>query len=84
PIPTGSIPISGLQGGAGNWPMMQFSGGPGICPGRHVVLTVTSHMLARLLHGRECQLSPPDRLLSSKPMPPLLNNYDLTFKVKMY
>ncbi|AQU82206.1 MULTISPECIES: cytochrome P450 [unclassified Halomonas] len=71
-----------VQGGAGDWPMMQFSGGPGICPGRHVVLTVTSHMLARLLQGRECQLSPPDRLLSSKPMPPLLNNYDLTFKIK--
>lgn len=71
-------------GEAGNWPMMPFSGGPGICPGRRVVLTVTSHMLARLLQGRECQLSPPDRLLSSKPMPPLLNNYDLEFKIRTY
>jgi len=71
-----------LQGGAGDWPMMQFSAGPGICPGRHVVLSVTSQMLAKLLHGRECQLNPPDRLLSSKPMPPLLNNYDLAFKIK--
>jgi cytochrome P450 len=72
-----------LQSGeAGDWPMMPFSGGTGICPGRRVVLTVTSHMLARLLQGREYQLSPPNRLLSSKPMPPLLNNYDLEFDIK--
>ncbi|EWH01694.1 cytochrome P450 [Halomonas sp. BC04] len=71
-------------GEAGNWPMMPFSGGPGICPGRRVVLTVTSHMLARLLQGRECELNPPDRLLSSKLMPPLLNNYDLAFKIRAY
>ncbi|MBZ0331708.1 cytochrome P450 [Halomonas sp. ANAO-440] len=68
-------------GEAGNWPMMPFSGGPGICPGRRVVLTVTSNMLAKLLQGRAYQLDPPERLLSSKPMPPLLNNYDLAFKV---
>ncbi|MCE8012496.1 cytochrome P450 [Billgrantia desiderata] len=66
---------------AGDWPLIPFSGGTGICPGRRVVLTVTSHMLARLLQGREFQLNPPTRLLSSKPMPPLLNNYDLEFKV---
>ncbi|MGQ4877257.1 cytochrome P450 [Billgrantia sp. LNSP4103-1] len=71
-------------GEAGNWPMMPFSGGPGICPGRRVVLLVTSLMLAKLLKGREYQLDPPTRLLSSKPMPPLLNNYDLAFKVRAY
>ncbi len=68
-------------GAIGNWPLMPFSGGPGICPGRHVVLLVTSMMLSRLLEGREFQLNPPTRLLSSKPMPPLLNNYGLEFKV---
>lgn len=68
-------------GEVGNWPMIPFSGGSGICPGRHVVLLVTSLMLARLLQGREYRLEPPTRLLSSKPMPPLLNNYDLAFKV---
>lgn len=71
-------------GEAGNWPMIPFSGGTGICPGRRVVLLVTSHMLARLLKGREYQLNPPTRLLSSKPMPPLLNNYDLEFKIRAY
>lgn len=64
-----------------DWPLIPFSGGPGICPGRRLVLLVTSHMLARLLQGREYQLNPPTRLLSSKPMPPLLNNYGLAFKV---
>ena len=68
----------------GNWPLMPFSGGPGICPGRRLVLMVTSHMLARLLQGREYQLNPPTRLLSSKPMPPLLNNYNLAFRVRAY
>ncbi|MCC5883042.1 MAG: cytochrome P450 [Halomonas sp.] len=63
------------------WPLIPFSGGTGICPGRHVVLTVTSNMLAKLLQGREVVLNPPTRLLSSKPMPPLLNNYSLEFKV---
>lgn len=68
----------------GNWPMVPFSGGSGICPGRHVVLLVTSLMLARLLEGREYRLTPPTRLLSSKPMPPLLNNYDLTFESRVH
>ncbi|QOR38538.1 cytochrome P450 [Billgrantia diversa] len=68
-------------GGAGDWPMVPFSGGSGICPGRHVVLLVTSLMLSRLLQGREYRLDPPARLLSSRPMPPLLNNYDLAFRV---
>lgn len=73
-----------LHGGEEDWPMMPFSRGPGICPGRHVVLTVTSHMLAMLLQGRDCQLNPPDRLLSSKLLPPLLNNYDLTFQLNKH
>ena len=66
----------------GDWPLIPFSGGTGICPGRHLVQLVTSHMLSRLLQGREYQLDPPTRLLSSKPMPPLLNNYSLAFKVQ--
>ncbi|MDX5378944.1 MAG: cytochrome P450 [Halomonas sp.] len=64
--------------------LMPFSEGTGICPGRHLVLLVGSHMLARLLEGREYRLKPPTRLLSSKPMPPLLNNYDLTFESRLH
>lgn len=65
---------------AGERALMPFSEGTGICPGRHLVLLVGSHMLAKLLQHREITLNPPHRLLSSKPMPPLLNNYDLKFK----
>ncbi|WP_104204051.1 cytochrome P450 [Billgrantia saliphila] len=70
--------------GAVEWPLIPFSGGPGICPGRRLVLLVTSTALARLLAQREFRLDPPTRLLSSKPMPPLLNNYDLKFKLDAY
>ncbi|PMR73599.1 cytochrome P450 [Billgrantia endophytica] len=67
--------------GAGEWPLIPFSGGPGICPGRHLVLLVTSAMLASLMKRHEFRLDPPDRLLASQPMPALLSNYHLRFKV---
>ncbi len=70
--------------GTGTWPLIPFSGGTGICPGRRLVLLVTSTVLARLLSHREFRLDPPSRLLSSKPMPPLLNNYDLKFTLGGY
>ncbi|WP_111412251.1 cytochrome P450 [Billgrantia lactosivorans] len=66
---------------AGAWPLIPFSGGSGICPGRRLVLLVTSTVLASCLSRREFRLDPPSRLLSSKPMPPLLDNYALRFRL---
>ncbi|QJQ94674.1 MULTISPECIES: cytochrome P450 [Halomonadaceae] len=65
--------------GPEQWPLMPFSGGPGICPGRHLVLMLTSHMLARLVEGHEVRQPPPAPLHESQPMPALLDNYSLRF-----
>ncbi|PMR72729.1 hypothetical protein [Billgrantia endophytica] len=63
-----------------DWPLVPFSGGTGICPGRHLVLLLTSNMMARLIEGRNLELTS-HRLLDSEPMPALLNNYALRFKM---
>ena len=63
-----------------DWPLVPFSGGTGICPGRHLVLLLTSNMMAKLIEGRSLELTS-HRLLDSEPMPALLNNYRLRFKL---
>lgn len=63
-----------------DWPLVPFSGGTGICPGRHLVLLLTSNMMAKLIEGRRLELTS-HRLLDSEPMPALLNNYELRFKL---
>lgn len=40
-----------------DWPLVPFSAGPGMCPGRNVVLLTASTMLATLVGGRDWQLS---------------------------
>lgn len=62
------------------WPLIPFSGGPAICPGRQLVLTLTSTMIANLLQGREIHMVPHDRLRADQPMPGTLNQYDLSFE----
>lgn len=63
------------------WPLVPFSGGPGICPGRHVVLLVTSHCLAALLGQARIILHPPEKLSAEAPMPGLLSPFHLRFRV---
>ncbi len=66
---------------AEDWPLIPFSGGPGMCPGRNLVLLVGSAMLAELLAGRQVRLKPPTRLDPNQPLPATLNNYSLRFEV---
>jgi cytochrome P450 len=47
---------------AGGWPLVPFSGGPGVCPARHLVLQTGSRFLAELLTAREVRLGEPRRL----------------------
>jgi cytochrome P450 len=35
------------------WPLVPFSGGPGMCPGRNVVLLTCSMVLAELIRARD-------------------------------
>lgn len=63
------------------WPLVPFSGGPGVCPGRHVVLLVTSHCLAALLGQARIVLHPPEKLSAEAPLPGLLSPFHLRFRV---
>lgn len=64
------------------WPLIPFSAGPGICPGRQVVLLLTSVMLAVLSGGREVRLTSRQSLGPEKRLPGTLNNYGLRFKIR--
>ena len=68
-----------------DWPLIPFSGGSGMCPGRHVVLLVASNMLARLLGERDIRLDASSGAGSSldrnRPMPGTLDPYRLEFRL---
>lgn len=66
------------QRSAEEWPLMPFSLGTGICPGRQLVLLVTSSLLARVLQGHEVDLLS-HSLGREKDLPSLLNPYALEF-----
>ena len=63
-----------------DWPLVPFSGGPVICPGRHLVLMLSSAMLAALLDGHALRLAPEQRLDPAR-LPGTLDNYGLRFTV---
>jgi cytochrome P450 len=44
------------------WPLVQFSEGPGVCPGQNLVLLTTSAFLATLLEHQDHALTHPTRL----------------------
>jgi cytochrome P450 len=65
----------------GDWPLVPFSGGPGICPGQNLVLLLSSAMLAALLGGLDLRLVDARRLDASRPLPGILDNYSVRFTV---
>jgi hypothetical protein len=60
------------------WPLVPFSGGPGIFPGRNVVLFLTSAMLAALIGERTLRLKDAYRMPPGC-LPGTLDNYTLRF-----
>jgi hypothetical protein len=64
-----------------DWPLVPFSDGPGICPGRHLVQMLTSAMLAELIDTHDVRLAQPGRLSATRPLPGTLDNYALRFSV---
>lgn len=66
---------------AGNPSLLPFSGGPARCPGRDLVLLVTSTLLAALLERHEFRLRPPIRLNPPHPLPRALDHFTLAFAV---
>ncbi|WP_127571945.1 cytochrome P450 [Georgenia faecalis] len=62
-----------------DWPLVPFSGGPGMCPGRDVVLLTASTVLARLLAARGFRLEGGAPLSADAPMPGTLSPFRLRF-----
>ncbi len=65
--------------GGDDWPLVPFSGGPGMCPGRNVVLLTSSVMLATLSAERDLVVEgapvEPDR-----PLPGTVSPFELRFR----
>ncbi len=62
------------------WALFPFSGGPGRCPGRELVLFTTSMFLAALLERHELRLTAPSRLHPDRPLPRTLDPFTLRFE----
>ncbi|PRZ17748.1 cytochrome P450 [Nesterenkonia sandarakina] len=62
-----------------DWPLVPFSAGPGLCPGRHLVLLLTSKFMAEILSRADLELE--SHTLDPDNLPSLLNNFGLRFTV---
>lgn len=58
-----------------DWPLVPFSGGPGLCPGRQLVLLLTSHLVARVIQDHDVTVA--SHHLQPRAMPALLDTYSL-------
>ena len=65
------------------WPLVPFSEGPGVCPGRNLVLLLTSTMLGELLARMRVRLRHPSRMTAEKPLPSTLNHFAIRFDVRL-
>lgn len=81
PNPHSYTPERWLNDDDGNWALIPFSEGPAACPGRHLVLMLTSAFLSHLLEGPNLQLDSAERLTGGRRLPGTLNNYSLRFTV---
>lgn len=62
-------------------PLIPFSEGPAICPGRYLVLLLSTAMLSALLHYSDVQLNTRGRLSSGDRLPGTLNHFRLRFEL---
>ncbi|HEX2213804.1 MAG TPA: cytochrome P450 [Mycobacterium sp.] len=71
-----------LDGTALNYPqLVPFSAGPAECPGRNLVLFVTSTLLAHLLNAMSVELVSDPKPTPDRPLPMTLNQLTLEFDV---
>ncbi|MFW2513974.1 cytochrome P450 [Demequina sp. SO4-13] len=61
------------------WPLVPFSAGPGICPGRHLVLLLISNFIAHIVGQRAIAMT--SHTLEPGNLPALLNNFSLRFRL---
>src|SRR4051794_29249055 len=77
------VPDIWLDGTAQQSPqLVPFSAGPAECPGRNLVLFVTSTLLAHMLNALSFELTSTPGLSPDKPLPMTLNQLTLDFKVQ--
>ncbi len=62
-----------------DWPLVPFSEGPVGCPAQHLVLMLTSMMLAELLRLDTYHERVPVKLVAGRPLPRMLDPYTLRF-----
>lgn len=60
------------------WPLVPFSAGPAVCPGRHLVLLTASTVLGALLQQTRLRLEKP-QLPGSEPLPSVLSPFGISF-----
>lgn len=65
--------------GDADWPLVPFSGGPAICPARHLVQMLASAMLAALIDQQVPLLVQP-RALDTARLPATLDHFTLRFR----
>ncbi|MEV7635388.1 cytochrome P450 [Pseudarthrobacter enclensis] len=70
------------DGDRGDWGVVPFSAGPMRCPGRHLVLLLTSALLATLLGDTDFTVQDGHRLDPQRPLPGTLDNFSLRFTPK--
>ena len=63
---------------ADDWPLVPFSGGTAMCPGRDVTLMVASQVLARLVEQQDRSLLS-GGLVTDTPVPGTLDPFSLRF-----
>jgi cytochrome P450 len=61
--------------------LLPFSAGPARCPGRDVVLQLTTALLAALLADADVGIVPPSPLRPDRPLPNTLDHFHLRFAV---
>jgi len=61
------------------WPLIPFSLGSGICPARHLVLLLSTSLIAETIAAGGLRLTDPSRLDPRQPLPGTLNHFTLAF-----
>jgi cytochrome P450 len=64
------------------WPLIPFSAGPAVCPGRNLVLLTASTMLGRLLQAHDLRLEEPEILDPDGLLPGTLSPFEPVFGIR--
>ncbi|WP_049830113.1 cytochrome P450 [Arthrobacter sp. RIT-PI-e] len=59
------------------WPLVPFSDGPVVCPGKQLVLLLTSAALAALVDGHDFAVEKGQALDPARPLPGTMDNYSV-------